>query len=366
MKFEFIPQMKPWFGDEEKSAVAQYLDGEVYLTEHKKTKEFEIAFSNIIGSKYCFAVNNGTVALTIAGLAINLKFGDEVIIPNYTMIATANAFKLLGCIPKFVDVNSSDYYLNSELIENAISEKTKAIVVMNANGRYPLTGMKQYTEIAKKYGLKLIEDAAQSLGSYYPDGKHIGNHSDISTFSFSAPKIISTGQGGMVCTNDDEIAHKISRLKDFGRSGGGNDVHDTIGYNFKFTDLQAVIGIEQLKKLAHRVQRKKDLYGIYQQNFPRSEQGTLVFNDIRFTSPWFFEVMVEDRQTLIEYLTAHNIGSRPMYPPINKQLAYNDHENHLISEKIGAKGLWLPSQVQLESHQVERICEVLQGFFDKT
>jgi perosamine synthetase len=281
------------------------------------------------------------------------------------MIATANAFKILGCTPKFIDVNPTDYYLNPELIEAAISEKTKAIVVMNANGRYPLGGMEPYLAIAKKYGLKLIEDAAQSLGSYYPDGKHIGNHSNLSTFSFSAPKIISTGQGGMVCTNDDELAHKISRLKDFGRASSGTDVHYSIGYNFKFTDLQAVIGLEQLKKLEARVQRKKELYNLYQKHLSKNKKAKLVFNDVQFTSPWFFEIMVQDRQKLIDNLATHNIGSRPMYPPINKQLAYNQDEQLLISDEIGSKGLWLPSQVQLKNRQIEHICEVLNNFFNK-
>ena len=137
--------------------------------------------------------------------------------------------------------------------------------MVSANGRFPSYGLDKIVNISEKYDIPIIEDAAQSLGSFYECGSHIGTIGKIGSLSFSAPKIISTGQGGALMTNDDELARKIRLLKDFGRTGGGgNDIHDTIGFNFKFTELQAVIGIEQMKKLT-RVKFKKN-YGIYEQN----------------------------------------------------------------------------------------------------
>ena len=136
---------------------------------------------------------------------------------------------------------------------------------VSANGRYPASEITQFEKLAEENNIILIEDAAQSLGSFYPDGRHIGCAGRVGSFSFSAPKIISTGQGGALITSDDELARKLRRLKDFGRSGGGNDIHDSIGYNFKFTELQACLGVEQMNKLEWRIRRKKDIYSLYKQ-----------------------------------------------------------------------------------------------------
>ena len=355
----YIPQMEPWFGSEERQALNEYMAQGGWVTEFKKTQEFEDAIAGYTGAKHCIVVNNGTISLTLALLAV----GDEVIVPNYTMIATPNSMKLFGAKPVFVDVEPETLCLNIELVKKAISTRTKAIILVNANGRYPLAGIQTFKDLCHQRGLIFIEDSAQALGSFYPDGRHMGTVGFVGSFSFSAPKIISTGQGGALITNDDQVAEKIRKLKDFGRSGGGNDIHDTIGFNFKFTDIQAVIGIEQMKKLQYRVYRKKEILKQYQNFLDDVKQVQFFDQDLVKTTPWFIDVYVERRNELVEYLKKNGIGSRIMYPPINKQKAFRAPGTHPISERVGEKGLWLPSASQLSNDQIRIITSTISKFY---
>ena len=356
-------QMRPFFGEEEKRALCEYMDEDGFITEFKRTEKFESMIASYTGAKHCVVVNNGTISLTLAAIATGLQAGDEVIVPNYTMIATPNSVKMFGAIPVFVDVEPETLCLNINKVQQALTPKTRAIMFVAANGRYPKAGIAQFEELARKHNLVLIEDAAQSLGSLYTDGRHIGRAGKVGSFSFSAPKIISTGQGGALITDDDEIARNLRRLKDFGRSGGGNDVHDTIGYNFKFTELQACIGIEQMKKLEARVIRKKEIWSTYRDILKHTSDIQLFEHDLNSTAPWFIDSLVKDRENLILHLKSKGIGTRVMYPPINKQEAYNFKGNHPVSNRVGVEGLWLPSEVQLTNDQILYICEQIKGYY---
>ena len=356
-------QMRPWFGDEEKKAVCDYMDEDGFITEFKRTEIFEEMIAEYTGAKNCIVVNNGTVSLTIAAIALGIEANDEVIVPNYTMIATPNSVKMIGAKPVFVDVEPETLCLDIDLVKKAITDKTKAIMLVSANGRYPSAGISAFENLCKEKNIVLIEDAAQSLGSFYPDGRHIGLAGQVGSFSFSAPKIISTGQGGALITNDNVLAKKIRKIKDFGRSGGGNDIHDSIGYNFKFTELQACIGIEQMKKLPARVERKKEILRKYKENLENVHQINLFNHDLVNTTPWFIDSLAENREALIDFLKNHGIGTRVMYPPINKQLAYNLKGNHPVSNHIGDNGLWLPSATQLSNEDILNICAKIKEFY---
>ena len=237
-----------------------------WLTEFQRTRDFEKAIADYVGSKYCSVVANGTVSLFAALKALGIGPGDEVIVPDYTMIASANAVVLAGATPIFVDVSLSNLCLDIELTEKAITSATKAIMLVSLNGRSP--DMEAFVDLARRHHVALVEDAAQSLGSFHK-GKHLGTFGQIGSFSFSAPKVITTGQGGALVTDDPELFERIRKIRDFGRRQSGVDFHETIGYNFKFTDLQAVIGIEQMKKLAWRVKRKKQIFALYRTDWPR-------------------------------------------------------------------------------------------------
>ena len=235
---------------------------------------------------------------------------------------------------------------------------------MNANGRYPLD-IDEIISYCQQNSLILLEDSAQALGSFYPDGVHQGRKGIAGSFSFSAPKIISTGQGGAIITDDDELAHNVSRLKDFGRSGGGNDVHEMIGFNFKFTDIQAVLGIVQMGKLDWRVNRMKEIYARYKENLKELTEVKFFDQDLKNTTPWFIDVNVKNRSELMAYLKANKIGSRVMYPPINKQQAYSLVGEHSVSNLIGNKGLWLPSSSKLTDIQIDYICNKIKDYYSK-
>ena len=360
-----INQMEPWIGEEEKRAMIEYLDSGGWLTEFKKTREFEQMIADYVGSKYASVVNNGTVSLVIALTALGIGRGDEVIVPDYTMIASANAVVLASAKPVLVDIDRTNLCLDLDLVEKAITPKTKAMMLVTINGRYPK--MEKFVDFANEQNLYLIEDAAQSLGSRY-NGKHMGTFGDVGSFSFSAPKVITTGQGGTLVTDDKELYHRILRIKDFGRSQGGVDYHETMGYNFKFTDLQAVIGIEQMKKLDWRVKRKKEMYKLYRDLLEDVEGIEFIDTNLANTSPWFIDILVKkgekERDKLKSFLDEKGIGTRPFYPAIHTQPPYSWVKGDFNNSKyVSAGGLWFPSASFLSDEDIKRICKEITNYF---
>lgn len=356
---KWIHQMEPWFGEEEKRALIEYMDSGGWLTEYKKTREFEEMIADYVGSKYCIVLSNGTVTLFTALVALGIGPGDEVIVPDFTMIASANAVVMAGAKPVFVDIDRSNLCLDLDLAEAAITPRTRAIMLVSLNGRSP--DMHWAVELADKYGFCLIEDAAQSLGSRY-EGKHLGTFGRVGSFSFSTPKIITTGQGGALVTDDPALADRIRKVKNFGRRKSGVDYHEIMGFNFKFTDLQAVIGIEQMKKLNWRVQRKKEMFALYQRELAEVPQVEFIETNLQDTSPWFIDILVPDPLALREYLSQRGIGSRPFYPPIHSQPAYGWEGEHPNSEYVSKHGLWLPSSSFLSDEDIHLICAEIREF----
>jgi len=359
-----ISQMEPWIGEEEKRAVAEYLDSGGWLTEFRKTREFEQLIAAYVGSRYTAAVNNGTISLMIALMALGIGSGDEVIVPDFTMIASANAVVLVGARPVLVDIDPSNLCLDLGKAEAAITPRTRAIMYVSLNGRSH--DMNEVIALTRKHNLYLIEDAAQSLGSRFK-GKHLGSFGQIGSFSFSFPKIITTGQGGALVTDDEELYRKISLIKDFGRPQGGVDYHEVIGFNSKFTDLQAVIGIEQMKKLDWRAKRKKEIYQLYHSFLRGIEPVELIATNLEDCSPWFIDILVDGegmRDKLASFLNEKGIGTRPFYPAIHTQPPYaqvrGDFDN---SEHVSQRGLWLPSASFLNDGDVERVCTEIKRFF---
>lgn len=359
-----IPQMEPWFDQHEREAIDRYMSGGGWLTEFELTREFERQISELTGAEHCVATNNGTISLTLAAIAAGVKAGDDVLVPNYTQIATPNSVYMINANPVFVDVEPDTLCMDVAMARAAITPKTRALMLVSANGRYPKAGIEAFVSLCDEFGLVLIEDAAQSLGCRYPDGRHVGTVGRIGSFSFSVPKIITTGQGGALITNDDEMAAHLRKLKDFGRSGGGNDIHDTIGYNFKFTDLQAAIGIEQMKKLPHRIALKRQIYSRYAQHLDGVKGVQLLPFDLAHGAPWFIDTMVERREELVLFLKERGVGSRVMYPPINAQKAYARLGSYPVSEAVGSQGLWLPSAAQLTPEAIDRVCQAIRAFYD--
>src|SRR3989338_163578 len=279
----FIPQMEPWYGSEEIKAVTDYLKKGGWVMEFKKTKELEQIIADYIGSKYCAILPNGTLTLWAALAVLGVGKGDEVIVPDYTMVATPNAVKLAGAKPVFVDIDRNNLCMNFELTVKAITKKTRAIMLVTINGRFP--AKEKFVRLARDKNIFLIEDAAQSFGSTFK-GKHLGTWGVVGSYSFSMPKIITFGQGGALVTNNEKLYKKLLQFKDFGRPYGGSDDYKSLGYNLKFTDLQAVYGIEQMKRMKWRVERKKEIYKIYLSNLSDIKQIQFINTDLTNTTPW--------------------------------------------------------------------------------
>lgn len=353
---EKIIQTRPSFNELEAKACYDYMTtGDPFLTEFKKTSELEESIKKFIGAKHCFMTTSGTSALISAYLALDIQPGDEVIVPNYTMVATANSVKLLGAIPILADVDERTFTLTLDEIKRKITSKTKAIVHVSLNNREK--GLREIAEYCKEKSIYLIEDAAQSLGCFN-NGKHFGTFGDIGCFSLSTPKIISTGQGGFVITDNDELALRLWKIKNFGRKAGGLEEYDIFGLNFKFTDIQAVIGIEQFKKLPERIQRMKEIYSLYSQHIP-----TLLPSMGNEWIPWFIDLKITNRDKLIHFLNQHNIQTRITYPALHTLPMYNgDDSNFVNSLDISTNGLFLPSHVVLTNSEINFIGRCVRCF----
>jgi perosamine synthetase len=267
---------------------------------------------------------------------------------------------LAGATPVFVDVDPSTLCLDLEQAERHITERTKAIMLVSFNGRAP--DMERAVALARRHRLFLVEDAAQALGSRWR-GRHLGTFGDIGSFSFSSPKVITMGQGGALVTDDDALMARVLKVKDFGRVKAGVDEHDALGYNFKFTDLQAVIGLAQMAKLDWRVQRKKEIFARYRAELADVREVAFVATNLEETSPWFIDVLVPDPRALRQHLHERGIGSRPFYPPVHTQAPYHRPGSFPETERASRHGLWLPSSSFLEDGTIKRICGEIRAFY---
>lgn len=359
---KFINQMEPNFNEKERDALYHYMESGGWVTEFKKTREFEECISSFVGAKYCSVVSNGTVALSIALMACGVGVGDEVIVPDFTMVATPNSAELIGAKAVFADISESDLCMDFNKMREAVTEKTKAVILVSINGRFP-EDIDKFVAYCKEHHIFLIEDAAQSLGSFC-NGKHLGTYGDIGCFSFSAPKIITTGQGGALITDNEELIRKIKRIRDFGRDQGGSDHYLEKGWNFKFTDIQAVIGLEQMKKLPDRVKRKKEIGKLYWKLLENVPCVKLIPTDFEQTAPWFYDIFCKDREGLAGFLKERNIGTRPFYPALHSEPAYNYlGQSYPIAEKAAKYGLWLPSFIALSDDDVRYVCDCIKMYY---
>lgn len=361
---EFINQMNPTFDDKEREALIAYMLQGGWGTEFKQTRAFEDMIKEYTGAKHCWIMPNGTLSLSLALYAVGVRPGDEVICPDYTMAATPNSVHLIGAKAVFVDIERDTLCMDFDMMKKAVTEKTKAVMLVTVNGRYPKKYM-EFVDYCKETGIHLIEDAAQSLGSFY-NGTHIGRFGEIGSFSFSAPKIITTGQGGCLITDDDDLSEMIKKLRDFGRDKGGSDHYLTMGWNLKFSDFQAVIGIEQMKKLPERIVRKKEMGKLYDKLLTGIPGVELVPTNYENTSPWFFDILAERREELQAYLKEQNVGTRSFYPPLHSEPVY-DYKglSFPVAEEIAMQGLWLPSSITVTDEKIEYVCSKVREFYTK-
>lgn len=367
-----IIQIEPSLGREEKKELLSVIDSG-WFTEASKTKEFEDKFAKVVGCKYAIAVTSGTIALFIGLKAMGVSYGDQVIVPDLTFVASPNSVELTGGKSVLTDIESNSLNIDLKKLKEKINSKTKALMPVHFNGRS--TNMLELSEFASKSDLLVIEDACHAIGSFYHK-KHLGTFGEVGVFSFSTPKIITTGQGGMIVTNDKQIYDKCMSIKDFGRKAGIKKNmrkafdHSTIGYNFKFTEFQAAIGLAQLRKLEQRIKNKKKMFKKYNELLSHIVDIEFIETNLNEVTPWMADILIKtkiQKDKLIKNLEKKKIQTRIFYPPIHRLLPYKESDTkYKTTSDISDRGIWLPSSVSITDDQIDLVCsEIIKYFKNK-
>lgn len=361
----FIPIAKPVIGEEESKAVDDILYSGM-LTQGEAVKKFEDAFSTYLGVRNSVACSNGTVALDLALKAIDTGPGDEVITPSFTFIATANAILYQGSKPVFVDVDPRTFNIDPEDIQEKITAKTKAIIGVHLYGQpFELQAVQQICEDNR---LALIEDCAQAHGAEH-NGRKVGGFG-MGCFSFYPTKNMTTGEGGMITTNDDRLAAKLRLMRNHGDTGKYN--HVTLGYNYRLTNIQGAIGLVQLRRLDGFNKKRIENAGFLNESL-RASGLTTPFRDSRFRHVYNqYVVKVEkgfsaSREKLMEYLGAKGIGCAVHYPkPVYRQPLYQqlglDRAICPVAEDVSQRVLSLPVHPSLSQEDLEYIANTVNSF----
>jgi perosamine synthetase len=364
MEFK-IPVAEPVIGEEELKLVTEAVKSGWISSKGKYIEEFEKDFSKYIGTKYGVAVSNGTVALHLALVALGIDSGDEVLIPTLTFASVANAVIYTRAKPVFVDSHPDYWCIDPDDIERKVTERTKAIIAVHSYG-HPCD-MDRILEISSRYGLYVIEDCAEAHGAEYK-GRKVGSFGDVSCFSFYGNKIITTGEGGMCLTNDPKLAEKIKILRDHGMNPKRRYWHEVVGFNYRMTNLQAALGVAQLKKIDYFVSRKRKIAETYNSFFegietimrpPEMPWAKNVY--------WLYSVLISHlnanigRDELIEMLGQKGIETRPLFYPIHEMPPYKNYLKSKcpVAERISRIGLSLPSSVKLTRKKIEFIANTV-------
>jgi perosamine synthetase len=359
-----IPVYQPALSGNEKKYVMECLDSTWVSSKGRFIAEFEEKFAEYTGVKYATTVSNGTVALHVALVALGIGAGDEVIVPTLTYIASVNAISYTGATPVFVDSLESTWQMDPEDVKRKITPRTRAIMVVHLYG-HPCD-MDSLVDIAERNNLFLIEDCAEALGSLYKD-KYIGGFGNVATYSFFGNKTVTTGEGGMVVTNDKSIFEKVYRLKGQGLVPGREYWHDIIGYNYRMTNICAAIGLAQLEQVEHFLAQKRQIA----QNYKKELTGLpVVFHNetskVRH-SYWMCSILVvdfKDRDLLRDALRASSIETRPVFFPVHTMPIYKRNKDSFpVSEDLGRRGINLPSWPGLTDGMVQYVCHLIARYF---
>jgi perosamine synthetase len=336
-----------------------------FPNEGPETSELEIFFREYFEVKNAILTTSGTIAIYLALKGMGIGPGHRVGVPNLTFIATANAVSLTGAEPVLLEVIKDTLCLDPKAVEDSHkTEKLNAVIPVHVSGRSALNS--EMLKTLKKYNLPIIEDAAEAFASKDPQsGKLLGTIGAVGAFSFSPNKIITSGQGGLVITNDDVIAGKIRELKDQGRpvrGSGGDDIHHSLGFNFKFTDLQAAVLKAQIKKLPSRISHLSEVYSFYNSKISNTDK-ILKFDVQNGEFPLWPEYQSDSRNELTECLDSKRIGYRKIWHPLSTQMPYRiQNRGFPISDEASKETLWLPSAFSLKNEQLRNVVQTLNEF----
>jgi perosamine synthetase len=371
MSNQFIPVNKPLLDGNEKKYLIQCIDTGWISSEGPFVTEFEEKFAAHVGRKYGVALCNGSVALDLAMLALDLPKGSQVIMPTFTIISCAAAIVRAGLEPVLVDSDPLTWNIDVTKIEEKITPKTKAIMVVHIYG-LPVD-MDPILVLAEKYGLKIIEDAAEMHGQTYK-GKPCGSFGDISTFSFYPNKHITTGEGGMVVMDNPLLAEKCRSLKNLCMKPERRFLHDELGFNYRMTNLQAAIGLAQLEKLEEFVAHKREMGKFYTEQLENLKsvavQMPLQKTDYAENIYWVFGLVLKDEvefdaQEAIKRFADKNIGTRPFFwcmheQPVFKKMGLFKDEKYPVAENMARRGFYIPSGLALTRDEMCFVVDVVK------
>jgi len=353
-----IPISKPSLGAEEREAVSRVLE-KGYLAQGEEVERFEQEWASYIGTRFAVATNSGTSALHIALACLGIGNGDEVITTPFSFIASASSIVMQRATPIFCDIDPRTYNLNPQQIEDRIDGKTRAIVTVHLYGQP--CDMGSILAIAQKHNLHVIEDACQAHGAEYR-GRKVGSIGDIGVFSFYPTKNMTTGEGGIITTNDKGVAEKAGRLRNHGQEQRYE--HEILGYNYRMTNIAAAIGLVQLKKLEQFNGKRIKNAAYYNQNLNTKIQKPSEIDKVRHVFHQY-TIRVKDRKPFINYLEDKGIGYGIYYPiPIHKQPLFREYNSLNLPQAQEASGqvVSLPVHPALSREELEYVAEVVNSY----
>jgi len=368
----FIPVNEPLLDGNEKKYLAECIDTGWISSEGPFVKRFEEEFAARAGRKHGIAVTNGTAAIDTAVEALGIGPGDEVILPTFTIISCVMQIVRSGATPVLVDSDPLTWNMDVGQIEVKITPRTKAIMVVHIYG-LPVD-MDPVLELCQRYGLKLIEDAAEMIGQTYR-GKPCGSFGDISTVSFYPNKHITTGEGGMILTDDDDLAEQCRELRNLCFKPGKRFVHERLGWNLRMTNLQAALGVGQIERLDEFLEKKRWIGRRYNEllaDLP-GVQLPLGKTDYAENIYWVYGLVLDDSvefdaDELMSRLAKLGVGCRPFFYPMHQQPVLREQglfesESYPVAERMYQRGFYVPSGLALTEDQIFRVADALKQVF---
>lgn len=357
-----IPVNEPLLGAAESAYVEECMRTGWISSAGRFIDEFERAWADYCDMKHGVAVANGTVALQLALACLDLEPGDEVIMPTFTIISCALAATYNGAVPVLVDSDPETWCMDVSQVESRITDRTRAIMPVHIYG-HPVD-MDPVRELADRHGLVVVEDAAEAHGATY-DGRRCGSLGDVSCFSFYANKIVTTGEGGMLLTNDDRIAQTARSKRNLCFQGARRFVHEDAGFNFRITNLQAAIGLGQVERIDQLVRRKREVGRLYTERLSGLPIALPVEREWAQNVYWMYGVVLDDSVDydaveFAERLAAHGVQTRPFFMGMHEQPVFMkqglfEGERHPVAERLARRGLYLPSGLALTDEQIDAV-----------
>jgi perosamine synthetase len=357
-----IPVYRPLIGEAEKRNVLEAVESTWISSKGVFLDRFETGFAGFVGAKHGVGTCNGTVSIHLALVALGIGPGDEVIVPTFTYVASVNAITYTGATPVFVDSEMDTWNLDPALIEARITPRTRAIMVVHLYG-HP-ADMDPIMDIARRHGVAVVEDAAEAHGAECR-GRKVGSIGDISSFSFFGNKIITTGEGGMVLTDDDALAERCRHFRGQGVSPTRTYWHDVVGFNYRMTNIQAALGVAQLERIEDVLAAKRRIAKRYEARLSRLP-GVTFQPEAQWARAvwWMVSILVEpeQRDPLMAHMRDGGAETRPFFHPAHTMPMYETVERFPVAEWLGAAGINLPSFPELTDDEIDTVCGLIEDY----